>query len=270
MDAKRPLTDTVNETDRLKHIMAQLRNPDGGCPWDLEQNFHTIAPYTIEEAYEVADAIERRDFHELKSELGDLLFQVVFHSHMAEEKGLFSFEDVAKTVSDKMIARHPHVFGEVEERDSEAQTIAWEEMKAAERRNKSGDEKPSALADVAIALPALMRAQKLQKRAARVGFDWPTPAPIFDKIEEEIAEVKEAIAESDQSHIEEEVGDLLFVCVNLVRKLGLDAEMALKAANQKFMTRFMAMENLAQSEGVDFSELSLDEQEALWLRIKNT
>ncbi len=269
------MTDTRNALhnlaplDRLLAIMAQLRNPDGGCPWDLEQSFDTIAPYTIEEAYEVADAIEKKDYNELRSELGDLLFQVVFHSQMASEAGLFSFDDVANAISDKMIARHPHVFSDADNRDAEAQTVAWEEMKAKERASKTDSEAPaSALSDVALALPALMRAQKLQKRAARVGFDWPDAEQIVDKLHEELAEVQEAVAEGDQAHIEEELGDLLFVCVNLTRKLGAEAEDALRAANQKFTTRFTAMEDLARADGHDFSQLTLEEQESLWQRVK--
>lgn len=256
--------------DKLKIIMAQLRNPDGGCPWDIEQNFDTIAPYTIEEAYEVADAIERKNYSELKGELGDLLFQVVFHSQMADEAGLFDFDDVTEAIAQKMIVRHPHVFGDEDHRDAEAQTVAWEEMKASERQSKqNSDSEPSALADVALALPALMRAQKLQKRAARVGFDWPDENPIFSKIDEELNEVKRAIENKDVANIEEELGDLLFVCVNLARKLGFDAEEALRAANTKFSQRFISMEKLANSEGNQFSSLSLDEQEALWQRVKS-
>lgn len=258
----------LSEFERLVEIMKALRDPVSGCPWDLEQNFSTIAPYTVEEAYEVADAIERNDFNDLKSELGDLLLQVVFHSQMAYEQNLFSIEDVAKSINDKMVSRHPHVFGDVSIEDSDAQTKAWEDIKATERAAKSGDAADSALADVAVALPALLRAQKLQKRAARVGFDWPTPDSVFDKLDEEIGEVKDAIREGDQAHIEEELGDLLFVCANLVRKLGAESEDVLKAANKKFTTRFMAMEALARLEGNVFAELSLDEQEALWQRVK--
>ena len=254
-----------DQMSRLIEIMAQLRNPDGGCPWDLEQDFDTIAPYTIEEAYEVADAIERKDFSDLRSELGDLLLQVVFHSQMASERQLFDFEDVAGAISDKMVSRHPHVFSGEHVADAESQTLAWEEMKAKER---SGSKKTGALDDVAIALPALMRAQKLQKRAARVGFDWDDPKFIFDKIDEEISEVKEALVEESPSHIQEELGDLLFVCVNLVRKLGYDAEETLKAANRKFETRFTAMEAEAAKDGDDFATLSLEDQEKLWQRVK--
>jgi ATP diphosphatase len=260
----------LSPVEKLKAIMSALRNPDGGCPWDIEQTFDTIAPYTIEEAYEVADAIQRKQYDELKDELGDLLFQVAFHSQIASEDGLFDFEDVAEAISQKMITRHPHVFGDAEHRDAEAQMVAWEEMKAAERRSKaSKKQSTSAIADVALALPALMRAQKLQKRAARVGFDWPDEAPIFDKIEEELTEVKSAIANKDPANLEEELGDLLFVCVNLARKLGFDAEEALRAANQKFSQRFIDMETLANSDGKAFSDLSLDEQEILWQRVKS-
>ena len=256
------------EIDRLRNIMARLRDPNGGCPWDLEQDFSTIAPYTIEEAYEVADAIERNDLTDLRGELGDLLFQVVFHSQMAEEKGVFNFDDVAQAISDKMVARHPHVFGEAEQRNATEQTVAWEEIKQAEREKQSSDEKLSALSGVANALPALMRAQKLQKRAARVGFDWPSPSPIIGKIHEELEEVNEAIENKGKKEVEEELGDLLFVCVNLVRKLGGDAEEVLKSANAKFYRRFTAMESLASAAETSFAELSLDEQEALWQAVK--
>lgn len=244
------------QIDRLLAIMAQLRNPDGGCDWDLAQNFATIAPYTIEEAYEVADAIERGDMADLKDELGDLLLQVVFHARMAEEAGDFAFEDVARSISDKMEARHPHIFGE------EGGTMGeqrWEDLKEAERSEKGAK---SALDGVAKALPALMRAQKLQKRAARTGFDWPDPSGSQAKIVEEISELN--AASSDQ-HKVEEAGDLLFAAVNFVRAHGISAEDALKAANSKFERRFLAMEELARGR---FPDLSLDEQEALWQRVK--
>jgi len=255
----------------LARIMARLRDPEAGCPWDLEQDFATIAPYTIEEAYEVADAIERGDMGELRDELGDLLFQVMFHSRMAEEAGAFSLADVVAAINDKMIRRHPHVFGEKDVRSAHEQTVAWEVMKAAERARKAAPEGPaSALDGVARALPALLRAEKLQKRAARTGFDWTETPPIFDKLEEEVAEVKAAIAGGDPAEIEDEVGDLLFVAANLARRLEIDPEQALRKANAKFERRFRAMEAAAAAEGVDFASLSLDEQEAYWQRVKAT
>jgi MazG family protein len=266
-------TDTPDEAaaafTELARIMAKLRDPFSGCPWDLEQDFATIAPYTIEEAYEVADAIERGDMGELRDELGDLLFQVMFHSRMAEEQGAFALADVVRAINDKMIRRHPHVFGNGTERSAHEQTLAWEEVKAAERATKADSAVPaSALDGVARALPALLRAEKLQKRAARTGFDWTQTPPIFDKLEEEIAEVKEAIASGDEDAVEDEVGDLLFVVANLARRLSVDPEQALRKANAKFERRFRAMEQAASDERVDFSSLSLDEQEAYWQRVK--
>ena len=261
----------MREIDRLKTIMAKLRDPEGGCPWDLEQDFSTIAPYTIEEAYEVADAIERDDLSDLKEELGDLLLQVVFHSQMANEAGHFDFEDVARTISDKMVRRHPHVFLEEDTRTAEEQTRSWEALKAKERAEKSagkGGTELSALDGVALALPALTRAEKLQKRAGRVGFDWPSANEVYDKLGEEIDEVREAQEEADADHLEEEIGDLLFVCANLSRKLKVDPEKALRRANAKFLNRFKAMEVLARDRGQEFSNLSLDEQEALWQDVK--
>ncbi len=251
---------------RLLAIMAGLRNPDGGCPWDLEQDFDTIAPYTIEEAYEVADAIARREMDDLRDELGDLLFQVAFHSQMASEHGDFDACDVAEAIADKMLRRHPHVFKAPDGRDAEGQSLAWEEMKAAERAAKN--EQPSALEGVAKALPALMRAEKLQKRAARTGFDWASPGPVFDKLDEEIGEVRDAIASNDRAAIQEELGDLLFVCANLARQLEIDPETALRKANDKFERRFRAMEQLTSGRGQVFSELTLDQQESLWTAVK--
>jgi MazG family protein len=254
----------------LARIMARLRDPVSGCPWDLEQDFATIAPYTIEEAYEVADAIERADMGELRDELGDLLFQVMFHSRMAEEQGAFALADVVAAINDKMIRRHPHVFGgEGDGRSADEQTVAWEAVKAAERASKAGgDAPPSALDGVARALPALLRAEKLQKRAARTGFDWTETPPIFDKLEEEIAEVKEAIASGDADAVEDEVGDLLFVVANLARRLSVDPEQALRKANAKFERRFRAMEQASKADAVEFASLTLDEQEAYWQRVK--
>lgn len=250
-------------------IMARLRTPVTGCPWDLEQTFETIAPYTIEESYEVADAIERGDMGDLREELGDLLFQVIFHSRMAEEAGEFALADVVNAINTKMIRRHPHVFEAADGRDADGQTVAWEEMKAAERAAKGKKaEDTSALAGVALSLPALLRAEKLQKRAARTGFDWTEAAHIFDKLEEETAEVKEAMASGDADAIEDEIGDLLFVAANLARRLAVDPEQALRRANAKFERRFRAMEAAAAEAGVDFTALSLDEQEAYWQAVK--
>jgi MazG family protein len=263
--------DAVIAFRELARIMARLRDPVSGCPWDLEQNFATIAPYTIEEAYEVADAIERADMGELRDELGDLLFQVMFHSRMAEEQGAFALADVVAAINDKMIRRHPHVFGdEGDGRSADEQTVAWEAMKAAERASKVSNAAPSALDGVARALPALLRAEKLQKRAARTGFDWTETPPIFDKLEEEIAEVKEAIASGDADAVEDEVGDLLFVVANLARRLSVDPEQALRKANAKFERRFRAMEQASKADAVEFASLTLDEQEAYWQRVKQT
>ncbi|MEM7661545.1 MAG: nucleoside triphosphate pyrophosphohydrolase [Pseudomonadota bacterium] len=258
-----------SELETLIEIMRRLRDPATGCPWDVEQDFSTIAPYTIEEAYEVLDAIQKGDMEELREELGDLLLQVVFHSQMATEAGHFSVHDVARTINDKMIRRHPHVFEGSDGRDSDAQTIAWEEQKAEERAAKrTSSDTTSALDGVALALPALLRAEKLQKRAARTGFDWATPEPIFEKLEEEVAELKTAMAEGDADSIEDELGDILFVCANLARRLDVDPEAALRRTNQKFDRRFRSMEALAEKEGKDFSALSLDEQESYWQSVK--
>ena len=254
----------------LVELMARLRTPETGCPWDLEQTFATIAPYTIEEAYEVADAIERRDMGELKGELGDLLFQSVFHARMAEEAGHFDINDVVRGLVTKMVDRHPHVFGTERIASAEAQVGAWETMKAAERAKKSVGAEPSALDGVALGLPALMRAEKLAKRAARVGFDWPAPGPVLEKLQEEISELEEALAApvKDQAHVAEELGDILFVVANLCRKLSVDPEEALRAANSKFGKRFRAMEAMAKTRGWDFAKLTLEEQEALWIAVK--
>lgn len=244
--------------DRLVAIMARLRDPERGCEWDTVQTFATIAPYTIEEAYEVADAVERQDMDALRDELGDLLLQVAFHSRMAEQAGHFALQDVIDAITQKMIRRHPHVFGDGARReDGHAQ---WETIKAAERAEKDPD--PSALAGVAIALPALLRAEKLQKRAARTGFDWPETARVIDKVVEELEEVRDATTPDER---EEEVGDLLFAVVNLARHLRIDPETALRKANGKFDRRFRSMEDMA---GTAFSALSLDDQEALWQRAK--
>ena len=254
----------------LVTLMARLRTPGTGCPWDVEQTFETIAPYTIEEAYEVADAIQRKDMAELKGELGDLLFQSVFHARMAEEAGAFNIDDVVRGLVDKMVDRHPHVFGSETVENAGAQISAWETMKAAERAQKAKSGPVSALDGVALALPALMRAEKLTKRAGQVGFDWPSSEPVLDKLAEEIGELKEAIEvpKRDQAHVAEELGDILFVVANLCRKLEVDPEGALRGANAKFVKRFSGMEALARSRGLDFAKLSLDEQEALWVEVK--
>ncbi|WP_343228523.1 nucleoside triphosphate pyrophosphohydrolase [Sphingomonas colocasiae] len=240
----------------LVAIMARLRDPENGCPWDIEQSFETIAPYTIEEAHEVADAIARRDMNDLKDELGDLLLQVVFHSRIAEEAGHFAITDVVTAISEKMVRRHPHVFGSDPRETGHAQ---WEAIKAAER-----DAKPdkSALAGVALGLPALLRAEKLQKRAARTGFDWPDAEGPRLKIDEELAEIEQC---SGADELEDEIGDLLFACVNWSRHLGIDPEAALRRANRKFETRFRAMEAEA---GEMFNGLPLEEKDALWERVK--
>lgn len=249
-------TGTQPPIARLLAIMAQLRNPDGGCEWDLAQDFSTIAPYTIEEAYEVADAIAGGDPAEICDELGDLLLQVVFHSQIATDSGLFGFDDVANAISDKMERRHPHIFGDRKTDDVRQQ---WEQIKAAER---AADGPAGALAGVALSLPALLRAQKLQGRAARVGFDWPDAEAPREKIDEELAEVADAANDAERH---EEVGDLLFAVVNYARKLGVDAEGALRDANLKFARRFAAMEDRA---GGSLAGLSLDEQEQHWVAVK--
>jgi MazG family protein len=251
----------------LLEIMRRLRDPNGGCAWDLEQNFATIAPYTIEEAYEVAEAIAQNDMNELREELGDLLLQVVFHSQMAAEAGHFSFADVANGISDKMIRRHPHVFGEADIRTSEEQTAAWEVQKAAERAGKAKD--TSALAGVAAALPALMRAQKLGKRAARTGFDWPDTKGVIAKIREELDELEAAIESGDAAHQQEEVGDTLFAVVNLARHLDVDAEDALRGTNAKFERRFRAVEAGLASEGITPEQASLEQMEHWWNQAKH-
>lgn len=239
--------------------MARLRDPVDGCPWDMQQTFQTIAPYTIEEAYEVADAIERNDMHDLKDELGDLLLQVVFHSQMASEDGNFDLQDVITAICEKMTRRHPHIFGAVNVSEAAQVTQNWENIKAQER---SAQPDQSALAGVAKALPALLRAQKIQKRAARTGFDWPEVEGAKSKIFEELQEIESAGTDIERF---DEVGDLLFAVVNLARFYNVDAEDALKHATAKFDRRFRAMEDMA---GSDFPALSLDEKEALWSRAK--
>lgn len=252
----------MDEIKRLLEIMARLRDAATGCPWDKEQNFRTIAPYTVEEAYEVAEACETGDPAALKDELGDLLFQTVFHARMAEEAGLFAFADVAAAISDKMVRRHPHVFGDVKIDGVDAQTVAWEETKAKERAAGGAE---SVLDGVGVGLPALTRAEKLQKRAARVGFDWPNAAPVIAKIDEELDELRGEIETGgDPARIEDEFGDLLFAVTNLGRHLRVDPEQALRAASRKFERRFRAMEAAA----APLAGKSLDELETAWQRVK--
>ncbi len=256
---------------RLVEIMARLRDPASGCPWDIEQTFATIAPYTIEEAYEVADAVERGDMAALAEELGDLLLQVVYHARMAEEDGHFDFEAVATAISDKMIRRHPHVFGDQEVDSAAAQTRAWEEHKAGERAAKAAQagRRASVLDGVAAGLPGLTRAAKLQRRAARVGFDWPEALQVLDKIEEEIAELKQEMSDgAAPDRIQDEIGDLLFAVVNLARHLDADAEAALRHGNAKFERRFHAIEARFAAAGCELSEASLEELEEAWRAVK--
>ncbi|KAA2283673.1 nucleoside triphosphate pyrophosphohydrolase [Arenimonas fontis] len=257
----------------LLEIMARLRDPQRGCPWDIEQDFASIAPYTIEEAYEVADAIRRGDLVDLKDELGDLLLQVVFHARMAEEAGAFDFGDVVAAIRDKMLRRHPHVFGDESVADAEAQTAAWEEHKRRERAAR-GEGDDSVLAGIGRGLPEWLRAVKLQKRAATLGFDWPGPEPVLAKLHEEIEEVRAeftALAAGDETareRLEDELGDVLFVAANLTRHARVDFGAALRRANAKFERRFRRMEQLARAEGVDLAGLSLAAQDAYWDRAK--
>lgn len=269
--ASRPSTASVSaaeaeaETRRLVDIMAQLRNPDGGCPWDVEQTFATIAPYTIEEAYEVADAIDRGDMDDLRDELGDLLLQVVFHARMAEEARQFDYGDVARAISDKMVRRHPHVFGDGSERTAETQTRAWEEQKAEEREDKGAD---SALDGVSVNLPALLRAEKLGKRAARVGFDWPDTGRVLDKVREEIDELEAEIDSGDAAAMAHEVGDLLFAVAQLARHLKIDPETALRDGNGRFERRFRHVEQALQADGKAPAEADLQTLERHWQTAK--
>ncbi len=257
--------------EALRDVMAALRTPGTGCPWDLEQSFASIAPYTIEEAYEVADAIERGDMAELREELGDLLLQVIYHSRMAEEAGHFSAKDVASDITAKMVRRHPHVFAGQDLGDAGGARQMWEDLKAAERKAKGHADKPKgALDGVALALPALQRAEKLQSRAARVGFDWPDVHGALAKVQEELAEVTVEMDQGNSQALAEEIGDLLFAVVNVARKCGVDSEAALRSGNAKFMRRFQAMEALAVQRGQTFSALDLGAQDALWNDVKKT
>jgi tetrapyrrole methylase family protein/MazG family protein/ATP diphosphatase len=249
---------------RLVEIMARLRSPDGGCPWDLEQTFATIAPYTIEEAYEVADAIERGDLGDLEDELGDLLLQVVFHARMAEEAGAFDFADVARAINDKMVRRHPHVFGDVTHRDVAEQVRAWETIKAEERTAKAAARPASLLDDVPSALPALTRAVKLSQRAARVGFVWPSAQEVLAKLHEEVGELEAEIAAGELDKARDELGDVLFVCANLARELDVDPEAALRTSNAKFVRRFKYIEAQLAAKGSSPEASDLAEMDALW------
>ncbi|MDX8455793.1 nucleoside triphosphate pyrophosphohydrolase [Mesorhizobium sp. VK9D] len=267
------------DISRLIEIMAALRAPKTGCPWDIEQNFATIAPYTIEEAYEVADAIARGDFDDLREELGDLLLQVVYHAQMAEEIGEFAFGDVVEAITTKMIRRHPHVFGDEKARSAGMAKGMWEKIKAAEKAEKRDariargldpeDHGKGYLDSVPVALPALTRALKLQEKAARVGFDWSEAAPILDKIEEEIGELREALATGDAAPIQDEFGDMLFAVVNLGRHLKLDSEAALSGTNEKFRSRFHYVEQALEASGRSLEKATLDEMEALWQQAKS-
>jgi nucleoside triphosphate diphosphatase len=263
------------DVQRLLAIMARLRDPGSGCPWDVAQSFATIAPYTIEEAYEVADAIDRNDMADLRDELGDLLLQVVFHARMAEEIGAFAFGDVVDAICDKMTRRHPHVFGNADVGSADAQARAWDGHKRAER-DAAGLDDRSVLAGIARGLPEWQRAVKLQQRAARIGFDWPDPIPVIAKLHEEIEEVRvefAAVADASgdvdaQQRLEDEIGDVLFVCANLARHARVDPGTALRRANRKFERRFRQMETLAEGDGVDLASLDLDAQDAYWNRAK--
>lgn len=257
-----------HNVEELLQIMACLRDPRKGCPWDRKQTWESIAPYTIEEAYEVADAIEEEDYSELKNELGDLLFQVVFYAQMGKERGLFDFDAIVDGICEKMIRRHPHVFAEAEHGDDAALKEAWEQEKSRERAHKGT--RNSALAGVAQALPALVRSDKLQKRAARVGFDWPDAGGAMHKVMEELAEVQDAIDNRTPQAVEEEVGDLLFAAVNVARLLGVDAEQALRQGNRKFERRFHELERYLQDSGQeDLRKLTLQQLEQAWQQVKN-
>ena len=255
-----------NKINRILDIMASLRDPETGCPWDLQQDFASIAPYTLEEAYEVTDAIERGDMDDLKDELGDLLLQVVFHARMAEESDLFDFDDVVNAISDKMIRRHPHVFGDADADNPEAVRQSWEEIKAQEKAEKGKSEADSLMDDIPLALPGLSRAVKIQNRAARIQFDWPDIEPVFDKLQEEIGEVREAIKNGSADAMEDEIGDLLFVVANIARHLKIDPEKAVRRTNGKFISRFKHLE--AQAAQSDKETLTLEELETFWQAAK--
>lgn len=274
MSSRRPTPESLprEPLPRLLAVMAWLRDRRHGCPWDIEQTFRTIAPYTIEEAYEVADAIERDDMPALKEELGDLLLQVVYHAQMASEANAFAFDDVAATIADKMVDRHPHVFGDLDIKTADAQTISWEARKAAERAAKLNDmAQPAGTLDgVARALPALMRAEKIQKRAARVGFDWAETGPVIDKIEEELGELRAELeaGKIDRTRLTDELGDVLFAVANLARHCKVDPEVALRATNDKFERRFRHIEKRLGEQGRKPADATLEEMEALWQEAK--
>ncbi|NKI34114.1 nucleoside triphosphate pyrophosphohydrolase [Wenzhouxiangella sp. XN79A] len=251
--------------DRILEVMDRLRDPVSGCPWDLEQDFRSIAPYTIEEAHEVADAIESGDLEHVRDELGDLLFQVVFHARLGREAGAFGFAEVANGIADKLIRRHPHVFGDAPRMDADEQTANWEAIKEQERAAGGAQ---SALDGVSGGLPPLRRAVKLQKRAGRVGFDWPDIEPVLAKIREELDELEAELDPADRDRLEDELGDVLFAVANLARKLDLDPDAALRRTNHKFERRFRAMEAAAEAEGRPLAERTLDEQEAVYQRVK--
>ena len=273
MASERPTAESLPREPmaRLLAVMAWLRDRRHGCPWDVEQTFRTIAPYTIEEAYEVADAIDRDDLGALKEELGDLLLQVVYHAQMAHESGAFGFADVASAIADKMVDRHPHVFGDARVATAEAQTVSWEARKAIERAAKrAGAEPAGALDGVARALPALLRAEKIQKRAARVGFDWKQTGPVIDKIEEELGELRAELeaGDIDQARLTDELGDVLFAVANLARHCKIDPEAALRATNDKFERRFRHIERRLAEAGRKPADATLEEMEALWQEAK--
>lgn len=253
--------------DGLLQIMQRLRDPDSGCPWDIEQTLQSLTPFTIEEAYEVEEAAHGSDPEALKDELGDLLFQVVFYARIAEEQGLFAFDDVVAAIGDKLVRRHPHVFADARIESVEEQSRLWDELKKQERDQKQVAE--SALEGVGTTLPALMRAQKLQRRAARVGFDWTEAEPVLGKVSEEVNECRQALQENDCQALHDEVGDLLFSCVNFARHVDVDADHALRDANRKFERRFRAVEQLAMQQGKTAADLSMDELERLWLQVKS-
>ncbi len=255
--------------NRLLEIMAQLRDPDNGCPWDKQQTLQSLVPHTLEEAYEVADTIEQQDYSELRDELGDLLFQVVFYAEIAREMQLFDFNDIATAISEKLIRRHPHVFAEDQIDSVDEQNAAWEEHKRLERLKKSpASQVPSELDGIIKSLPALVRAQKIQRRAARVGFDWDDIESVYDKLSEEVDEVREAVSSDVPDKIEDEVGDLLFAGVNLARFLGVDAEQALRRANAKFESRFRQVEARINDQAGDMKQMSVDELDAIWEAVK--
>jgi nucleoside triphosphate diphosphatase len=270
--AGKTVTEPLDKIDALLQVMAHLRDPNGGCPWDVQQNFATVAPFTIEEAYEVADAIVRNDPADIKEELGDLLLQVVFHAQIAKEAGLFDFADVVQAINDKMIRRHPHVFADADVRDAAQQTASWEAIKKAEKAARAerlgGPQAEYWLDSVSKGLPEFARAVKLQKRAAELGFDWPNLSHVFAKLREEMNELVEAAESTDSAHQLEELGDVLFVATNIARHLRLDPAQALRGCNHKFESRFRRMEELANAQGLSLSALNLEQQDALWDQAK--